>query len=51
MVDPAVLVPRDSWSDGAAYDAAAAKLANMFKENYGQYQEAGMTDYAASGPL
>ena len=51
VVDPSVLVPRDSWSDKAAYDAAAAKLSAMFKENYEQYREPGMTDYAASGPL
>ena len=29
-----VLDPRGTWKDGAAYDAQAAKLAAMFKENF-----------------
>ncbi len=29
-----VLDPRGTWKDGAAYDAQAAKLATMFKENF-----------------
>ena len=45
-----VLVPRNSWADGGAYDAQAKKLAQMFVDNYGQYQEPGMTDYSAHGP-
>jgi len=49
-ISPSVLIPRDSWSDKAAYDAAAAKLAGMFKENYVKYQGEGMTDYSAHGP-
>ena len=33
-----VLNPRGTWSDGAEYDAAAQKLASMFKENFGQFE-------------
>jgi phosphoenolpyruvate carboxykinase (ATP) len=33
-----VLNPRGTWSDGAEYDAAAQKLASMFRENFGQFE-------------
>jgi len=36
-VEPALLDPRSTWSDGAAYDAQAARLVGMFAENFVQY--------------
>ena len=36
-VDNRLLDPRQTWADGAAYDAQAAKLVQMFAENFGQY--------------
>ncbi len=36
-VDPAILDPRATWSDTAAYDRQAAKLARMFNDNFDQY--------------
>jgi phosphoenolpyruvate carboxykinase (ATP) len=33
-----VLEPRGTWSDGAAYDAQAAKLASMFRENFRKFE-------------
>jgi phosphoenolpyruvate carboxykinase (ATP) len=33
-VDPKVLDPRQSWQDGAAYDAAANNLRDMFRKNF-----------------
>ena len=33
-VSPEILDPRNSWSDKAAYDAAAGKLRDMFVENF-----------------
>jgi phosphoenolpyruvate carboxykinase (ATP) len=33
-----VLWARDTWADKDAYDAAARKLANMFVENFGQFE-------------
>lgn len=36
-VDTALLDPRGTWSDPAAYDAQAQKLVQMFAENFGQY--------------
>ena len=38
-VDPALLDPRSTWADPAAYDVQAAKLAAMFVENFAQYEE------------
>ncbi|NDV02229.1 phosphoenolpyruvate carboxykinase [Pseudoroseicyclus tamaricis] len=36
-VDAALLDPRRTWADPAAYDAQAQKLVEMFAENFGQY--------------
>ena len=32
-----LLDPRKTWDDAAAYDAQAAKLVNMFANNFAQY--------------
>ena len=36
-VDPALLDPRGTWANPAAYDAQAAKLVKMFADNFAQY--------------
>jgi phosphoenolpyruvate carboxykinase (ATP) len=36
-VDTALLDPRSTWSDAEAYDAQAAKLVQMFADNFEQY--------------
>jgi len=33
-VDPTILNPRNTWTDPAAYDAAATKLRDLFRANY-----------------
>ncbi|MCC7394251.1 MAG: phosphoenolpyruvate carboxykinase [Sphingomonadaceae bacterium] len=38
-VDSAILNPRGTWADGAAYDAMAHKLASQFVENFVQFAE------------
>jgi phosphoenolpyruvate carboxykinase (ATP) len=39
-VDSAILDPRSTWSDGAAYDRMAAKLVDLFVENFAQFADA-----------
>ena len=46
-VDDALLDPRGTWSDKAAYDAAAAKLVAMFADNFAQYVDHIDEDVAA----
>jgi phosphoenolpyruvate carboxykinase (ATP) len=36
-VPPQVLAPRSTWADPAAYDAAAQKLRDMFRENFQRF--------------
>jgi phosphoenolpyruvate carboxykinase (ATP) len=38
-VDRAILDPRATWADKAAYDATAAKLVDLFNENFAQFAE------------
>jgi phosphoenolpyruvate carboxykinase (ATP) len=46
-----VLSPRGTWSDPAAYDAQAKRLATMFQENFEQYRAEVPASVAAAGPL
>jgi phosphoenolpyruvate carboxykinase (ATP) len=45
-----VLRPRSTWADGAAYDAAATKLAGMFWENFAKYAGAVSSEVREAGP-
>jgi phosphoenolpyruvate carboxykinase (ATP) len=45
-----VLTPRATWTDPAAYDAQARKLATMFRENFEQYRSQVPDTVAAAGP-
>ena len=36
-VEPSLLDPKRTWSDGAAYDTQAQKLVKMFADNFEQY--------------
>ena len=38
-----VLIPKQTWEDGNAYDATADKLASMFNENFKRYSS-GVSD-------
>ena len=45
-----ILNPKDTWGDGADYDAAAKKLAAMFRENFGQFEAQVEDEVRAAGP-
>lgn len=49
-VDSSVLDIRSTWSDPNEYDAQAAKLANMYTENFKKYEGKGTIDYTQFGP-
>ena len=38
-VDSAILDPRDTWADTADYDATAAKLVDLFVDNFAQFAD------------
>jgi phosphoenolpyruvate carboxykinase (ATP) len=45
-----VLAPRGTWADPAAYDAQAARLAGMFRDNFRPYAAQVSPQVAAAGP-
>jgi phosphoenolpyruvate carboxykinase (ATP) len=44
------LRPRETWSDKAAYDAQAKKLATMFRENFAKFERYVPPSVLAAGP-
>jgi phosphoenolpyruvate carboxykinase (ATP) len=49
-VPAAVLTPRGTWTDSAAYDARARDLAQMFNQNFGQFRGQVSEAVAAAAP-
>ena len=49
-VPPEVLQPRGAWEDTASYDTAALRLADMFKENFQQFENQVTEEVRVSGP-
>jgi len=45
-----ILSPRDTWADHDAYDATAAKLAYMFRENFEQFADQLSDEVKLAGP-
>jgi phosphoenolpyruvate carboxykinase (ATP) len=46
-----ILVPRSAWSDTSAYDAAARKLAGLFRDNFTTYESGVTGEIRAAGPV
>ena len=45
-----VLTPRNTWTDQAAYDAQARKLAQMFVDNFRTFEATASAEVKAAGP-
>jgi phosphoenolpyruvate carboxykinase (ATP) len=45
-----LLLPRGAWADPSAYDAAAARLAGLFRENFTAHQSGVGAEIRAAGP-
>ena len=45
-----ILTPKSSWKDQAAYDATAAKLADLFRQNFADYADQATEKVQGAGP-
>jgi phosphoenolpyruvate carboxykinase (ATP) len=45
-----ILIPRNTWSDKASYDATARKLAGLFRDNFEKYSDGASPEVRAAGP-
>jgi phosphoenolpyruvate carboxykinase (ATP) len=50
-VDSEILLPRQTWLNKDAYDAAALKLAKLFHENFKAFLDQSSPEIAAAGPI
>ena len=50
-VDAKILTPRETWADKAAYDAMAARLVEMFQQNFSRFADHVDAEVLAAGPL
>ena len=45
-----ILIPRNVWSDQAAYQATAKKLADLFTKNFASYEAGVSAEVKGAGP-
>jgi phosphoenolpyruvate carboxykinase (ATP) len=46
-----VLIPKNTWKDKAAYDAAAKKLAQLFINNFKAYEGGVSAEVRSASPV
>ncbi|HSH02744.1 MAG TPA: phosphoenolpyruvate carboxykinase (ATP) [Anaerolineae bacterium] len=46
-----ILMPKNTWSDNAAYDTQAKKLADLFNKNFEKYKDGSSEAIINAGPL
>jgi phosphoenolpyruvate carboxykinase (ATP) len=49
-IDPKILDPRQTWSDGQAYDRQARELVDMFVNNFAKFEAHVDADVKAAAP-
>ena len=49
-VPPEILDPRSTWADPSAFDAAARKLAGLFRDNFKAFEDGASPEVIAAGP-
>ena len=49
-VEPAILNPRETWTDTAAYDTQARALVDMFNKNFAKFEVHVDADVKAAAP-
>ena len=50
-IDARLMTPRDTWADPKAYDATAAKMADMFAKNFAKFEAYVDADVLRAGPI
>jgi phosphoenolpyruvate carboxykinase (ATP) len=48
--DQSILTPRETWADKAEYDQGAAKLVEIFVENFKKFESHVAADVRAAAP-
>jgi phosphoenolpyruvate carboxykinase (ATP) len=49
-IPDAMLRPRQTWADPAAYDRTAGRLAALFRDNFARFAASATEDVRAAGP-
>ena len=45
-----MMIPKNSWKDGASYEKTSAHLAELFKKNFKKFQDGASKEICEAGP-